>query len=107
MLIRQQREKGKEKELKFLNEKRMMAVREKEKLRMIHRDEIYTFEQEAEELEMLEAELLKQLEVTQERERSVFGELKIALMDSSLPMKTRVSGQALIKSLNSAADDNF
>ena len=30
-----------------------------QKLRMIHRDEIYTFEQEAEELEMLEAELLK------------------------------------------------
>mgnify|MGYP000745727658 CR=1 FL=1 len=70
----------------------MLAIREKEKLRNIHRDEIYTYEQEAEELEKMEAELLKQLEVTQERERNVFGELKSALMDSSLPMKTRVSG---------------
>jgi hypothetical protein len=37
----------------------MLAIREKEKLRNIHRDEIYTYEQEAEELEKMEAELLK------------------------------------------------
>lgn len=93
MLIRQQREKGKQKEMEFLNEKRLMAIREKEKLRNLHRDEIYTFEHEAEELEKLEAELLKQLEVTQERERHVFGELKLALMDSSQPMKSRILGK--------------
>ena len=70
----------------------MLAIREKSNLKNLHREEIYCYEQEAEELEKLEAELLKQLEITQERERNVFGELKVALMDSSLPMKSRVSG---------------
>ena len=85
----------------------MLAMREKEKLRNIHREEIYTFEHEAEELEKLEAELLKQLEVTQERERNVFGELKLALMDSSQPMKNRVLGKQLLESLDVSAEDNF
>ena len=42
-------------------------------------------------MEKLEADLLRQLEVTQERETQVFGELKDALLDSSLPLKSRVS----------------
>ena len=73
-----------------------MALREKEKLRNVHRDEIYTYEHEAEDLEKQEADLLRQLEMTQERERNVFGELKVALMDSSLPMKSRVAGQTIM-----------
>ena len=73
-----------------------MALREKEKLRNVHRNEIYTYEQEAEELEKQEADLLKQLEMTQEHERNVFGELKVALMDSSMPMKSRVTGHPII-----------
>ena len=85
----------------------MLALRDKEKMRNLHREEIYTFEHEAEELEKLEADLLKQLEVTQERERNVFGELKMALMDSSQPMKNRVLGKQLLESLDVSADDNF
>lgn len=106
MLIRQQKEKGKQKEMEYLNEKRILALREKANMKNIHREEIYSYEQEAEELEKLEADLLKQLEITQERERNVFGELKVALMDSSLPMKSRVSGP-LFDSVNGAADDKF
>ena len=37
----------------------MFAVREKDKLRNVHRKEIYTFEQEAENLEKEEADLLR------------------------------------------------
>ena len=47
-----------------MNEKRLIAVREKSNVKNVHREEIYCYEQEAEELEKLEAELLKQLEIT-------------------------------------------
>lgn len=42
----------------------MIALREKATLKNHHREEIYGYEQEAEELEKLEADLLKQLEIT-------------------------------------------
>lgn len=106
LLIRQQKERGKQKEQEFLAEKRMMALREKTNLKNAHREEIYNYEHEAEELEKLEADLLKQLELTQERERHVFGELKSALMDSSMPMKSRVSGP-LFESASAAGDEGL
>jgi len=89
-----------------------MALREKDGLKNTQRKEIYTYEQEAEDLEKLEAELLKQLEVTQERETQVFGELKDALLDSSLPLKSRVSigsfgeNNVWIKKVNPITDAN-
>ena len=83
----------------------MFALREKDKLRNMHRKEIYTFEQEAENLEKEEADLLRQLEVTQERERNVFSELKSALMDSSMTMQTRISGTQFMESFNNTGDE--
>ena len=66
-------------------------MRDKDGLMGTHRQEIYNYEREAEELELLEAELLHELQETQQRETTVFGELKNALIDSSIPKKMRAS----------------
>jgi len=88
-----------------MEEKRLHVMKEKPNMSNQYREEIYVYEHEAENLEKEEADLLRQLEMTQERERSVFLELKSALMESSLPMKTRVSGQLLMDSLNCSGDE--
>ena len=107
LLIRQQRERGQQKYQDFLVEKRMIALRDKANNKLAHQQEIYTYEQEAEDLEKLEAELLKELEVTQDRERRVFGELKDALMDSSLPLKSRVPPAGGADQVLVASDQEF
>ena len=53
----------------------------------LQRSEIQTFENEAEELERMEAELLSKLQETQKREKAVFGKLESAMIDASIPTK--------------------
>lgn len=62
---------------------------EKSKYKTQHTMEIQDLEAEAEELERQEAELLKKLTVTQERENRVFDDLKRALEESSISHKIR------------------
>jgi len=45
---------------------------------------------EAQELERMEAELLRKLQETQQRERDAFNQLEQAMINSSLPKKMRV-----------------
>ena len=66
------------------------ALREKDYQLESQRKDIYSLEKEAEELEKLEADLLKQLQLTQQRETDAFGQLKTALIDSSLPKAVRL-----------------
>ena len=70
------------------------ALREKDYQLESQRKDIYSLEKEAEELEKLEADLLKQLQLTQQRETDAFGQLKTALIDSSLPKAVRLGSIA-------------
>jgi hypothetical protein len=66
---------------------------------VLQRSEIQTFEQEAEDLEKLEAELLAKLQETQKREKAVFGKLECAMIDASIPIKQRVGGTLTTNSI--------
>lgn len=59
----------------------------------IHR-EISDYEKEAQELERMEAELLRKLQETQQNERAAFGRLESAMVDASIPKKMRKNGGA-------------
>jgi hypothetical protein len=67
----------------------------------MQRSEIQSFEQEAEELERLEAELLAKLQETQKREKAVFCKLESAMIDASIPIKQRVAGSLQQNSISS------
>ena len=53
-------------------------------------NEIHNFEKEAQELERMEAELLRKLQETQKNEREAFGRLENAMVDASVPKYMRV-----------------
>ena len=55
-------------------------------------NEIEEYEKEAQELERMEAELLRKLQETQQNERAAFGRLESAMVDASVPKKMRKSG---------------
>ena len=51
--------------------------------------EITAYEREAQELERMEAELLRKLQETQQNERAAFGKLESAMVYASIPKKMR------------------
>ena len=55
-------------------------------------NEISDYEREAQELERMEAELLRKLQETQQNERAAFGRLESAMVEASVPKKMRKSG---------------
>ena len=83
-----------------MEQKRKNAQREVDNIMLNQRSEIQTFEQEAEELERLEADLLMKLQETQKREKAVFGKLECAMIDASIPIKQRVVGQMSINTVS-------
>ena len=88
-LIRMKQQLGLQKRQEYLAQRREMAITDKKKNKVQHTWEIQQMEAEAERLEKKEADLLKMLTVTQERENLVFEELKHALIESSLSHKIR------------------
>ena len=54
------------------------------------RNQIKDYELEAQQLERLEADLLRRLQDTQVQEREAFNKLESAMLDASLPTKVRV-----------------
>jgi hypothetical protein len=51
--------------------------------------EITAYEREAQELERMEADLLRKLQETQQNERAAFGKLESAMVYASIPKKMR------------------
>ena len=54
------------------------------------RQRIYAYEQEAKELERMEAELISRLHTTQAMERQAFHELEQAMISASMPKRERL-----------------
>lgn len=70
----------------------MMAIRDsKFKDMTSFKNEIYEAEREAEDLERQEADLLRALALTQEKENETFARLKTALVTSGVPKTKRVA----------------
>ena len=59
------------------------------------RKQITTFEYEAQQLEQMEAELLRKLQDTQKIERDAFGRLEAAMVDASIPRTMRRGGATM------------
>ena len=57
---------------------------------MQERQLIYQYEQEARELERMEAELIARLHTTQAMERQAFNELEQVMISASMPKKDRI-----------------
>ena len=73
-----------------MNRKRANAKKEEITYKQMERNEVQAYENEAEELERLEADLLKKLQETQQRERDAFGKLENAMIETSIPKKQRI-----------------
>ena len=72
-----------------MTQRRDLAINDKMNTKKTHTREILDMEKEAELLEKREADLLRQLTVTQDRENLIYDELKHALIESSLCHKIR------------------
>lgn len=71
--------------------KKIQEARQDAELKMAQeRKQIDDYELEAQQLEMMEAELLQKLQNTQQVERNAFGKLESAMIDASMPKKMRV-----------------
>ena len=57
----------------------------------VERDEIENYEREAQELELIEAQLLQQLQETQQKEKEAYGKLESVMVDTSVPLKHRLN----------------
>ncbi len=71
--------------------KKIEGARKEVKVKMNQeRNHIKNYEMEAQQLEQLEAELLRKLQETQQLERQAFTQLESAMIDASVPKKMRV-----------------
>ena len=57
------------------------------------KNQIADYETEAQQLERMEAELLRKLQETQKMERDAFGRLEAAMVDASIPKHMRQTGK--------------
>ena len=57
------------------------------------KEQISSYETEAQQLERMEAELLQKLQETQKAERDAFGRLESAMVDASIPKHMRRAGE--------------
>lgn len=92
--MEQDRKMGQIKQNEFIRKKVTNARANQEQDQKKMQDEISTFEREAQELEQLEADLLRKLQDTQKNEREAFGRLEHAMVDASVPKHMRINGGA-------------
>lgn len=74
-----------------MQQKLEKIVADRHKDLITSKNEIYECEREAEELERQEAELLRALALTQEKENETFARLKTALVASGVPKTKRTA----------------
>lgn len=60
--------------------------------------EISSYEKEAQDLERMEADLLRKLQETQQNEKAAFSRLENAMVDASIPKKMRKLGNSTVDS---------
>lgn len=102
-LLRKQKERAIEKRGIFFTKRWQNAQEDIKKFKDRYSNEIHDLEDEAKKLEQKEAELIKQLEQTQEQERIAFESLKDAIVESSVGNKMRKPNQ--LKSIDKTQKD--
>lgn len=90
--LKAQKEMASYKVNEFYNQKFERAREETKKKIESERHTIKNYETEAQELERLEADLLRKLQETQLVEKQAFSQLETAMIDASIPKKMRVIG---------------
>jgi len=90
--IKAQKEMAHHKIVDYKAKKFEEARREQETKMSDEKKKVKDYEMEAQQLEMMEAELLRKLQETQAKERQAFTQLESAMIDASLPKKMRATG---------------
>lgn len=88
-LVKEQEERCLKKMEEFNKHKEIDKTQKNNMIIEEQKQRILRKEEEAKRLEMMEAELLRRLQQTQQREREVFNLLESAMVDSSKPRRER------------------
>ena len=87
MNVRKQKIQAALKRQNFLTEKRQQVLHERLDMKNHYTNEVSVYEDEARMLEEKEQELIKMLEMTQEKEVKAYDELKDAIVESAIGHK--------------------
>eukprot|EP00347_Sterkiella_histriomuscorum_P014562 403360405 len=99
--LKAQKEQAQYKINEYMMDKHSKAREETRKKMDTEKKQIKDFEMEAQQLELYEAELLRKLQETQQREKMAFNKLETAMIDAAVPKKMRVGANQSIYSQGS------
>ena len=89
-MLRRRRVLGAQKRQDYLSEKRQEIIKSRQDMKDYYETEVSLYEDEAKILEEKEQELIKMLEMTQEKEVKAYDELKDAIVESAIGHKQRI-----------------